>query len=150
MAENDQAYETRLVRGFAALLAAQGFGVYNEAGSDPDARPIFTTFEATVDPSSALWVLYRGTTDMPNGGVEVELQVLSREEPDRGILDAIDFGSAIGNWLNPNGNPRAATTLGSVRVGQIRRTSAGSLGRDENRRPMYTQNYRTRGKRYTV
>lgn len=150
MAETDASYETRLVRGFCALLAAQGFGVYNSAGSDPGARPIFTSFEPTADPDRALWVIYRGTSDGPNGMVYVDLQVMTREDVDDSILDAIDFGATIGNWLNPNGNPRAATTLGSVRVGQIRRTSAGALGRDDNRRPMYSQNYRTRGKRQPV
>jgi len=150
VAENDASYESRLVRGFCALLAAQGYGVYNGVGADLAARPIYTSYEATADADEALWVLYRGTSDGPNGMVYVDLQVMTRELPDRSILDAVDFGAAIGNWLNPNGNPKAATTLGSVRVGQIRRTAAGALGRDSNRRPMYSQNYRTRGKRQPV
>lgn len=146
-----ETYESHLVSGIATMLHASGFGVYSPG--EPiatDGRPILTSFMPAQDPDVALWVLYLGSTNMPNNGVEVDFQVMTRGSVDGRMLDALDEGVKLGQFFQPNGYPLSQVTVGRVRLGQIRRLTFSRPLADDNRRWITSQSYRTRGKRFTV
>lgn len=155
-----RSYETSLLVGIADTLATAGFGTFvdpDTGGAYPadTVRPIY--LEVTpVDADRAIWVLLRDTILLPNNGQTTEVQIITREAAQDAAgnqtsqMGAFDFASTIAEYLTPRGIPASQWTFGNVPTGRVERYALGSLGRDQNHRPQTSQNYRVRGRRFTV
>lgn len=155
-----RSYETHLLCGIASVLSAEGFGTFvdpDTGGAYPDGtdRPIYLE-ASTVDSDRAMWVLLRDTVLLPNNGQTTEVQIITREPAhnDAGVqfsqMGAFDFAAQVAEFLTPRGLPASQWQFGTVPTSRVERYSLGSLGRDQNGRPQTSQNYRIRGRRFTV
>lgn len=137
--------EALLVVGLATELAAWGIGTYDENGYAPDAvLPIyFGPDEPANTPDERLLLTVRtwipGTTGPRVGETPVGFNW--RGPADADPLAAVNFLGLLYRRLHRLSHH----SFGPVRVGLVRRSSAGAIGRDTNRRPGATATYMFRG-----
>lgn len=128
---------TRILAGFAEWL--RGHGV---ADWDRDGGPAYTAatewpqyIGPAVPPTPhALLVLTAGVRSQVRGTVEQSVQIRGRGIPDGPASIIDDKLQQILALCSPNGFPRTAVTLGSIRVGLIRAGDLAPLGTDPARR----------------
>lgn len=149
-----RSYETALLCGIAADLAAAGFGTWvdpDTGGAYPDGteRPIYISL-TIADQDKGVWVLLADTELFPLNGQLTTVQILTRGAKYDTTHGEFDFAAGIAEHLTPRGYPSAQRLFGTVPVSRMTRGGLRSLPIDQNERPQTSQNYRARGRRFTV
>lgn len=150
-------YAYTLVGGFAAFLAENGAGVWDDFGNGTpyttgSAWPIYLGPDMPVSPSRLI-VLTPGVQTRIRADVIQNMQIRLRgnaADPDQlgaALDDVLGKTQEILDLVYPNGFPRAHVQLGPVRVGAIIPGDILPLASDGNRRPGATLNIRIRARR---